>query len=182
MLPFSPLSKTEAPETSLRMSLPEAGFATTPTVTGKAPPSGEAVEEARDQAVRGTGGLHLDHVALAVEDLDPRVLGQVLRVGGRHDLVLPAPDREYRHSRPRQVRDAGLPAVGEELVGDGPQGLVHAVLALVLELVVDELARHELGVGEEELQDPSHIFAPVGGDKALDVFGVRSEERRVGKE
>src|SRR5215207_11248082 len=40
MLPFSALSKTEAPETSLRMSRPEAGLAMTPTVTapGKSTP------------------------------------------------------------------------------------------------------------------------------------------------
>jgi hypothetical protein len=70
MLPFSALSKTEAPETSRRMSRPDAGFATIPTVAG-APSLGSlgGVEELLQQAVRAGGGLHLRHVARNVQDL-----------------------------------------------------------------------------------------------------------------
>src|SRR5215210_1125276 len=98
MLPFSALSKTEAPATSRRMSRPEAGLATTPTVTG--PVTGRcsglrAAEEVRNQTVHRTRRLHLHRVALAVDYLDASTVGQVIGVGCRHDLIFAAPDGEY---------------------------------------------------------------------------------------
>src|ERR687895_180746 len=97
MLPFSTLSKTEAPATSRRMSRPEAGLATTPTVTG--PVTGRcsglhAAEEVGNQAVHRTRRLHLHRVALAIDDLDASPVGQVIGVGCGHDLILAAPNGE----------------------------------------------------------------------------------------
>src|SRR5215216_2754146 len=98
MLPFSTLSKTEAPATSRRMSRPEAGLATTPTVTG--PVTGRysglrTSEEVGNQAVHHTRRLHLHRVALAVDDIDASVVGQIIGVGGGDDVILAAPDGEY---------------------------------------------------------------------------------------
>src|SRR5918997_1191352 len=118
MLPFSPLSKTEAPETSLRMSRPEAGLAMTPTVV--APGTRLfvlAIEELPDQTVHLPGGLHLRHVAHAVQDLDAGAIRRVLRVGGRDYPVLGAPDDEHRRPDPGEIRSFGLLAVRVELVG-----------------------------------------------------------------
>src|SRR5215212_1127624 len=174
MLPFSALTKTEAPETSLRMSRPEAGLAMTPTVTapGTLLLPVLAIEEFPDQAVRLAGGLHLGHVPRGVEDLDAGAFGDVLGVGDRDYLVLGAPDDEHRNLDPGDVRDVGLLAAGEELVGDLPQRLVHPVQPLELHDVVDELAVHQLWVGEQEREGAAHLLAPVGGDKALDVVAV----------
>ena len=83
MLPFSALSKTEAPETSLRMSLPEAGLAITPTVGAAFPLEPSlvlVVEELPDQAIRATRGLHLGHMPSLFKDLDAGVLRGVLRM------------------------------------------------------------------------------------------------------
>src|SRR4051794_25680356 len=83
MLPFSAWSKTDAPETSLRMSRPEAGVAITPTVT--APGSGKellvlAVEELPDETVDLPRRLHLRHVPRTLQDLYPGLGRQALRV------------------------------------------------------------------------------------------------------
>src|SRR3990172_7965329 len=43
MLPFSALSKTEAPDTRRRMSRPETGFAITPTATVRGTPESMAL-------------------------------------------------------------------------------------------------------------------------------------------
>src|SRR3712207_2911814 len=118
MLPFSPLSKTEAPETSLRMSRPEAGWAITPT--GGPPGPGLfvlAIEELPPQTVHLPGGPHLGHVGHAVQDLDAGAIRRVLRVGGRDYPVLGAPDDEHRRLDPGEIRSFGLLAVREELVG-----------------------------------------------------------------
>src|SRR3989337_95348 len=98
MLPFSALSKTEAPATSRRMSRPEAGLATTPMVTGNArrPLLILAVEELPDQAVHFPRGLHLRHVPRVLQDFHAGVFGQVLRVGDRHYTVFATPDCKDR--------------------------------------------------------------------------------------
>src|SRR3712207_9536485 len=97
MWPISALSRTDAPATSRRMSRPEAGLATTPTVTG--PVIGRRsglrpAEEVGDQAVHRTRRLHLHRVALAVDDLDASAVWQIIGVGCGHDLVITAPDGE----------------------------------------------------------------------------------------
>src|SRR5215208_7464630 len=121
MLPFSPLSKTEAPETSLRISRPEAGLAMTPTVTAPGTLLALlAIEELPEQAVDHPGGLHLGHVPCVVEGLDAGFLRYVLRVGDRDHLVLATPGHEHRHLDPGEVRDIDLLPAREELVGRLP--------------------------------------------------------------
>ena len=62
-------------------------------VTGRSQDS--ALEEVGNQAVHHTRRLHLHRVALAVDDIDASVVGQVIGVGGGDDVILAAPDGEY---------------------------------------------------------------------------------------
>src|SRR5215207_35798 len=151
MLPFSALSKTEAPATSRRMSRPEAGLAMTPTVTGNArrPLLFLVVEELPDQAVHLPRGLHLRHVPSLFENLDAGVFGQVLGVDDRDYVVFAAPNHEDRDRKLGEVWHVGLLPIREDLVGDLPKRFVYPVETLEPHDVLDQLARDEVGVCEE---------------------------------
>ncbi len=118
--------------------------------------------------------LHVRHVAGAVEHRDRHAGRQPLGVAHRQDLVLAAPDHLHRHGQLAQP--AGqlqrLPAAGEAFPGDAVERRLDAIQALVLQHLLDHLARDGGRIGDQHLEHRLQLLAPPRLHEAVDVGHV----------
>src|SRR5215475_1953678 len=137
-------------------------------------PPRSSQDVSRERGVNLAGLLHLHHVT---GPLDDAARGRGWGMGsmlGRDDAVCGAPHDQ--HALPRLPEPpAGLlalSAVREEAFAELAEQFTDAIEALVLQDVVQELARDELGPGEELLHDRLQVAPGLRHDEPLRVAGV----------